>query len=100
MSWMSFRIADHIEAFKASGTLQEAFFRLLGAAGAPRDAASFSGLNLEDGSTDFFFTPRAVEIAGALAKSFNATPCPTPTRGSGIGLLIGDQRALELLAQE
>jgi hypothetical protein len=101
MGWMSFRVADHIEAFKVSGTLQEAFFALLAAAGAPKDAAIFSRLNLEDGSTDFFFSPKAVEIASALAMKFNATACEPPKRDHRhTGLLIGDQRALELLPQQ
>jgi hypothetical protein len=59
MGWMSFRVADHVEAYKVSGALQEAFFRLLGAAGAPKDAAIFSLFNSEDGSSEFFFSPKA-----------------------------------------
>jgi hypothetical protein len=42
----------------------------------------------------------AVEIAGHLAKRYNAKACDIPTRESGAGLLAGDQRALDLLPQK
>lgn len=66
----------------------------------PNDTGIFSRLNLEDGSTDYYFSPRAIEIAGHLAKRYSAKPCEIPTRESGAGLLAGDQRALDLLPQK
>lgn len=96
MSWHRFRIEDSAKALKVSTDLQEAFFVLLAAAGAPKDAAIFSRFESEDGSTEYFFSTKAMEIAGPLAQRFNASPCEAPVH-KGTALLIGDQRALELL---
>lgn len=102
MSWQTFRITDSIQAYRVSHELMEGLFGALtvwatSGRPTPTDVGIFSRLNLEDGSTDYFFSPRAVEIAGHLAKRYSAEPCEIPTRESGAGLLAGDQRALDLL---
>jgi hypothetical protein len=66
---------------------------------APSDAGIFSHLNLEDGSTDYYFSLRALKIAGHLAKKHHATPCEAPPLIEGMSLLAGDQRSRELLVK-
>jgi hypothetical protein len=100
MGWQTFRITDHIEAYKVSHELMDGLFAALVAHGQQKDAAIFSSFNLDDGSTDYYFTPRAIEIAGHFARAHNAQPCEAPPLIDGMSLLAGDQRARDLLVQK
>lgn len=100
MSWQTFRIADSIQANRVSHELMEGLFAALALHGASKDVGIFSYLNLEDGSTDYYFTPRAAEIAASLAKRYNAKPCGVPPLIEGMSLLAGDQRSRELLSKK
>lgn len=104
MSWQTFRVADSVQALKVSRELMDGYFAALvvwakSGRPAPSDAGIFSHLNLEDGSTDYYFSPRALEIAGHLAKKHGATPCNAPPLIEGMSLLAGDQRSRELLVK-
>lgn len=100
MSWQTFRVTDSVETYKVSHELMDGLFAALALHGASKDAAIFSHLNLEDGSTDYYFTPRAIEIAGHLAKTHHATPCNAPPPIKDMVLLVGDQRARDLLVKQ
>jgi len=100
MSWQTFRIADSVEAYKVSHQLMDGLFAALALHGASKDVGIFSYLNLEDGSTDYYFSPRAAEIAANLAKLHNATPCSAPPLIKGMSLLAGDQRSRDLLSKK
>jgi hypothetical protein len=101
MSWQTFRVTDSVQALKVSRELMDGLFAALALHGASntKHVGIFSHLNLEDGSTDYYFSPRALEIAGHLAKKHHATPCEAPPLIEGMSLLAGDQRLRELLVK-
>jgi len=61
--------------------------------GKAEDVAVFSRYDLEANMVTVYFTPKAA----ALAKSYAATTCAKPSRGNGLGLLVGDAGAWDLL---
>lgn len=90
--WYSKELGDGVEAYAPSHKIQEAFFPLFSAAGNPIDMAVFSRYDLERNIVTAYFSPSAA----ALAKSFGAQPCEKPKRENRLGLLVGDQRCLQL----
>jgi hypothetical protein len=94
-TWQKFT-EDHPESFKVSNDLMDAFTLVALRAPNEPEAAIFSRLN-DDASTDFFFSPRLCELAPSLPARYFATPCDRPTRASGVGLLVGDQRSISLI---
>jgi hypothetical protein len=97
MSWQSFRVADAAQAHKIDQVFHEVFPPLWAAAGTPREAGIFARYEIEDGSTEFFFSPQAAEIASALVKHYGASVCKPPTRDGHTSLSVGSAFALDLL---
>lgn len=91
--WFSKDIGDGVAAFAPSGQIQKAFLPLFAAAGQPNDMAVFSRHDLERNMVTVYFSPGAA----VLAKMFGAVPCDKPKKDDRLGLLVGDQRCLQLL---
>lgn len=90
--WHSKEIGDGIEAAAPRYQIQEAFAPIFAAAGCPMNMAVFSRYDTEKNIVTVYFSPGA-EV---LAKTFGASPCEKPKKEEGFGLLVGDQRAVQL----
>lgn len=90
--WHSKELGDGTQALAPSQQIMEAFIPTFQALGQPFDMAVFSRNDLERNVVTAYFSP----AASALAKAFGATVCDKPNR-DGLGLLVGDQRSIQLL---
>ena len=93
--WFSLPLGDGLMASEPSNRILEAFQEAYESAGRPAEMAVFTRYDPEGGlhcEVTAFFSP----AAGALAKAFEARPCPKPMR-KGLGLLAGDERAWAVL---
>jgi len=90
--WYSKELGDGVEANAPSHEIQEAFFPLFAASGNKTDMAVFSRYDLEKNLVTVYFSPGA----SVLAKMFGAQICEKPIKENGLGLLVGDQRCLQL----
>jgi hypothetical protein len=65
--------------------LQDEFMVLFTAAGLPKDAALYNTTGLDH---DYYFSPRAAEIAMMLVRRYSGVEVPAPTRSS-VALIAG-----------
>jgi hypothetical protein len=90
--WYSKDIGDGSQAFAPTKEIHSAFIPMFIAAGQPIDMAVFSCNDLKRNIVTVYFSPGA----SALAEMFGARPCEKPKKENELGLLVGDQRCLEL----
>jgi hypothetical protein len=90
--WYSKDLGDGIEANAQSNAIQNAFRPLFTGAGQPIGMAVFSRYENEKNVVTAYFSPDAA----TLAKLFDAHACEKPKMENRLGLLVGDQRCLEL----
>jgi hypothetical protein len=90
--WYSKILGDGVEANEPTHLIQEAFIPLFSAAGQPINMAVFSRYDLEKNIVTVYFSPGA----SVLAKMFSAQLCEKPIKENGLGLIVGDQRCLQL----
>lgn len=90
--WYSKNLGDGVDAIAPSNQIQQAFLPVFAAAGQPTDMAVFSRYDLQKNIVTVYFSPGA----SALAKMYGAIPCEKPKKENGLGLLVGDQRCLQL----
>jgi hypothetical protein len=79
--------------------LQNAFGRILVASGDQNyDAAVFTNRadDFESKTYDYYFSPRAAEMASQLITTSGAKPCELP-RPERLALAVGDARARRIL---
>lgn len=95
MSWYSLDLGDGVEANVPSQRIQEAWqAAYIAHGGLPHDAAVFSRYDHDANVVTAYFSP----AASHLAESFGAAPCDPPKMdGEPLALLVGDQRAPDLL---
>lgn len=91
--WKSVDFGNKRDALAPSLKVQSAFVAAFEAAGQPLDMVVLSSYDATRDVVTAYFSPRASE----LADMFGGTPCEKPARTSGLGLLAGDQRGLQLL---
>lgn len=95
MGWMRVTMSRD-EELGLSSELQDAFASTFIAAGAPEDAAMFSGNpNADDAS--YYFTPAAAELFTAVLIGRAAQSCSAPSRGT-VSLLVGNGDPFDMLA--
>lgn len=90
--WHSKDLGDGVDALAPSHQIQQAFLPLFAAAGQPIEMAVFSRYDREKNIVTVYFSPSAFD----LAKINNAIPCDKPKNENGLGLLVGDQRCLQV----
>ena len=90
--WYSKDLGDGRQAFAPTKEIQSAFVPMFIAAGQPIDMAVFSRNDLERNIVTVYFSPGA----SMLAKIFGASPCEKPKKENELGLLVGDQRCVEM----
>jgi hypothetical protein len=94
-NWFSLSLGDGMMADEPSEEIRKKFLSMENAS---VDAAVFKRLESEGRlhcEAIAYFSP----AAAALAKTFEARPCPKPSR-SGLGLLVGDEKSWQLLFPE
>lgn len=79
---------------RADWIIQDRFEPIWFQCGGPVKAALFGQYDLRTKTTDFYFTPEAVQIAEDLVEEFGAIPCDRPDMSS-LALLVGDQSIIE-----
>ena|SRR3989442_883659 len=87
MLWQKVKLTSNEIINDKLNTLMHAFAQVHLSAGAPTDAAMFAD---RDDDNAFYFSPRAVAIAGTLISRFGGKDCPAP-RSSAMHLLVGSQ---------
>lgn len=92
--WHQKDLGDGMQAHAPSSEIQSAFLSMqLANGGNAKGVAVFSRYDLKANKVTVYFSPKAT----LLAEAFSALPCAAPSRGNGIGLLVGDASAWELL---
>jgi hypothetical protein len=97
-NWYSLSLGDGIMAGKPASEIEDAFWQSFDAAGKPPEMAVFTRPESEGRlhcEVIAYFSP----AAEAVARAFDAEPCPKPVR-AGLGLLAGDERAWSALFPE
>jgi hypothetical protein len=69
--------------------LRDAFAVLYIAAGAPVDAGMYDDGNFAGPTVTFYFSPRAVALAGALLAQYGAIDCSPPANLPGLAVHVG-----------
>lgn len=98
-TWYRKDIGDGLEALGPSSKVQDAFDAFFVAAGMPESMGVFASAQWDETGVGgrsrkvhtLYFPPEAER----LATAFDATACDKP-HAEGIGLLVGDQRALSI----
>ncbi len=94
MTWMRLEMSS-TESEGHYEDLQEAFFAVFTAAGAPKDAAMFvNNAAIREGA--FYFSPAAAKLFEVTLEAREAKPCATPSRKS-VSLLVGHGDPIEML---
>ena len=94
MPWMRLQMSP-TESAGHYEDLQEAFFAVFTAAGAPKDAAMFvDNAAIREGA--FYFSPAAAKLFEVTLEAREAKPCATPSRKS-VSLLVGHGDPIEML---
>jgi hypothetical protein len=74
MTWKKVTVSNGLKV----DSLQGGFVKRWQAAGAPNDAAVYVNKDAPGDGFQFFFSPRAVLIAGPLLEAYEATNCAEP----------------------
>jgi len=82
------------KVIRSDWVIQDEFLAIWMANGGPNDAALFAARDQKSRTNDFYFSPGAARIAGALITHYGGVECPPPEI-SGLVLLVGDQSATE-----
>ncbi len=96
MSWYAKELGNGMVAQEPSNNIMEAFLPVFAAKGSPVEMAVFSHYDRHADVVTAYFSPAARE----LAERFSASPCDKPIFGEDLGLLVGDQRAIQVLFPE
>jgi len=97
-NWYSVSLGDGMMAAGPSAEIEAVFRALFDAAGRPPEMAVFTRPESEGRlhcEVIAYFAP----AVAALAREFDAEPCPKPSR-TGLGLLAGDERSWSVLFPE
>lgn len=86
MTWMRVTLSNEDVAANRHGKLQDAFESAFMAALAPKDAGMFQLSSPTQ--YDYYFSPKAVEIAWAALASFKPKPCLAPAWGDLTPLVV------------
>ena len=94
MSWYVIHLSDEENILGKQFEVQRAFQPIIMVNTAPIEFALFSRFNSEDGSVDIYISPKLAEVTPSIISSYKGNPCEKPIP-PGIGLLVGNQNALE-----